>query len=238
MLMRDANNGTLDVYEISHNAIVTATRLGAVGSEWSFLGVGDFSGNPGETDMLMRNVNTGEMDVYNLQNTEIVSATRIAAIGTEWSVVGIGDFDGNAADTDVVTHDSLTGAFEFYVFRNETMVSASPLATAGTDWQAVGVAPYRSAAAATTAASAAGPEQTDLQGPLDPLSAALPQTSLAGLMSPGDPTGLAGSGAFSQIQSLTEPPSGLSATPAAPAASMLPGGDTAPMLEVNPVFHA
>ena len=35
--------------------------VGAVGLEWQFVGVGDFSGNAGETEMLMRDVNNGAL---------------------------------------------------------------------------------------------------------------------------------------------------------------------------------
>src|SRR6202040_1823922 len=54
MLMLNSNTGAFEVYDISNNAITSATAMGAVGLEWTVAGFGDFSGNPGETDMLLR----------------------------------------------------------------------------------------------------------------------------------------------------------------------------------------
>jgi hypothetical protein len=48
------NAGNFEVYYISNNAVTSAAALGHVGLEWQVAGLGDFSGNPGESDMLMR----------------------------------------------------------------------------------------------------------------------------------------------------------------------------------------
>jgi len=41
------------------NQITNAAFIGTVGIDWQFSGVGNFSGNPGETDLLLRNSTTG-----------------------------------------------------------------------------------------------------------------------------------------------------------------------------------
>jgi hypothetical protein len=56
MLLRSANTGGLEVYDIANNAITNAAFIGAIGLEWQFSGVGNFSGIAGETDLLLRNV--------------------------------------------------------------------------------------------------------------------------------------------------------------------------------------
>ena len=56
--MRNSNTGGLEVYDISNNNITGAAFMGAVGLNWQFSGVGNFSGL-GESDMILRNSNTG-----------------------------------------------------------------------------------------------------------------------------------------------------------------------------------
>jgi hypothetical protein len=68
MLLRDANTGGLEVYDIANNAITNAAFIGSIGLDWQFLGMGNFSGVAGATDLLLRNVNTGGLEVYNINN--------------------------------------------------------------------------------------------------------------------------------------------------------------------------
>jgi hypothetical protein len=58
-VLRNSGTGAFQVYDISNNAIVASSSLGTVGSNWQFAGFGNFSSNPGETDMILRNTNTG-----------------------------------------------------------------------------------------------------------------------------------------------------------------------------------
>jgi hypothetical protein len=48
MIMRDSNTGTIDVFDIQHNQIVSAGPLGTIGTEWHTIGVGSplVLGNP------------------------------------------------------------------------------------------------------------------------------------------------------------------------------------------------
>jgi hypothetical protein len=47
--------------------------LGAVGLNWQFSGIGDFSG-AGESDMLLRSSNTGGLEAYDINNSQITNA--------------------------------------------------------------------------------------------------------------------------------------------------------------------
>jgi hypothetical protein len=60
MLMRDSNNGALEVYDIAN-----------------------------ETDMLMRNVNTGAFELCDISKNAITSMGPMGQVGPEWSVSGI-----------------------------------------------------------------------------------------------------------------------------------------------------
>jgi hypothetical protein len=74
------NAGDFEIYDISNNAITsTAGPIGQVGLEWQVAGFGDFSSNPGESDLLLRNSNTGAFEVYDISHNAITSA---ASIGT------------------------------------------------------------------------------------------------------------------------------------------------------------
>ena len=43
MILRNANNGGVEVYDIRNNQIIGANFMGAVGLDWQFSGVGNFS---------------------------------------------------------------------------------------------------------------------------------------------------------------------------------------------------
>ena len=55
MILRNVNNGGVEVYDLSNNQITNAAFMGTVGLNWQFSGVGNFSGVGGETDLLLRN---------------------------------------------------------------------------------------------------------------------------------------------------------------------------------------
>jgi len=46
MVLRNDNNGALELYDISNNQITGAFALGAVGLNWQVAGFGNFSGVP------------------------------------------------------------------------------------------------------------------------------------------------------------------------------------------------
>jgi hypothetical protein len=89
MLLRNANTGGLEVYDIANNQITNAAFIGTVGLNWQFSGVGNFSGISGETDMLLRNTNTGGLEVYDINNNQIIGAAFIGTVGLEWQFAGI-----------------------------------------------------------------------------------------------------------------------------------------------------
>src|SRR5712692_817530 len=88
MLLRNANNGGLEVYDINSNQITGAAFLGTVGVDWQFSGIGNFSGAPGETDLLLRNSHTGRFEVYNIANNQLTGAAPLGAVGLDWQLGG------------------------------------------------------------------------------------------------------------------------------------------------------
>src|SRR4029077_10421333 len=65
----------------ANNAITNAAFIGTVGVDWQFSGVGNFSGNPGETDLLLRNSKTGGLEVYDIANNQLTGAAFIGTVG-------------------------------------------------------------------------------------------------------------------------------------------------------------
>src|SRR6266576_3041 len=89
--MRNSNTGGL---EVANNQITNAAFIGAVGLEWQFSGVGNFSRVAGETDLLLRNVNTGGLEVYDINNNQLTGAAFLGPIGLEWQFAGVAPVSG------------------------------------------------------------------------------------------------------------------------------------------------
>lgn len=84
----DTQNGNLELFDIAHNQVVSATQLGAVGMEWQVAGFGPANG-VGTSDMILRDTQTGAFEVYDISNDRITSATSLGAVGLDWSVEGV-----------------------------------------------------------------------------------------------------------------------------------------------------
>jgi hypothetical protein len=139
MLLRNANTGGLEVYDIANNAITNAALIGAVGLDWQFSGVGNFSGVAGETDLLLRNANTGELRVYDIANNQITGTAFLGTVGLEWQFAGVAPVRG-AGTSDLVLRNVNTGAFEAYNIANNQIVGAASLGHVGLEWQLGGFA--------------------------------------------------------------------------------------------------
>jgi len=106
-----AYGGALELYNVANNAITSAGPMGQIGLEWTTAGVGDFSGNPGESDLLMRNSQTGTLGVYDISHNSIAFAAAMGQVGLAWTVAGFGLFNGTSS-TDMIMRNSQTGTFE------------------------------------------------------------------------------------------------------------------------------
>jgi hypothetical protein len=112
MLLRNSNGG-LEVYDIANNQITNAAFIGTIGSDWKFSGVGNFSGNPGETDLLLRNANTGGLEVYDISNHQLTTAAFIGTVGLDWQFAGVAPVHAAGA-SDLILRNVNTGQFEVY----------------------------------------------------------------------------------------------------------------------------
>jgi hypothetical protein len=124
MLLRNANTGDLEVYDISNNQITGAAFIGTIGLDWQFSGVGDFSGVPGETDLLLRNSTTGGLEVYDINNNQLTGAAFVGTVGLDWQFAGVAPTNGPGT-SDLVLRNVNTGQFEVYDIANNQLTGAA-----------------------------------------------------------------------------------------------------------------
>jgi hypothetical protein len=137
--MRNTKTGGLEVYDINSNQITGAAFMGTVGLDWQIVGSGNFSSNPGESDLMMRNVKTGAFEVYDIANNQITGAAFLGTVGLDWQVAGFAPISG-AGTSDMVLRNTKTGAFEVYDIANNQITAAASLGQVGLDWQVGGFA--------------------------------------------------------------------------------------------------
>ena len=144
MILRDANTGALQVYDISNNQFTNSASMGEVGLDWRIEGFGDFSSSPGETDMLMRNTNSGELLLYDIANNAITGANFLGPVGLDWLFAGVAPIQAPGS-SDLVLRNANTGQFQVYNIANNQITGSASLGQVGLDWQLGGFAPATSA---------------------------------------------------------------------------------------------
>jgi hypothetical protein len=146
MLLRDANSGGLQVYDINNNQITGSAFMGAVGLNWQFSGIGNFSGR-GTSDMLLRDADTGQLRAYNINSNQITGSAIIGSVGANWQFSGVGNFSSVPGETDLLLRNTNTGGLEVYDIANNQLTGGAFIGTVGLDWQYAGIAPIHAAGA-------------------------------------------------------------------------------------------
>jgi hypothetical protein len=85
---RNSGTGEFEVYDISNNALASASSLGTVGLNWQVAGFGPISG-AGRSDMVLRDSLTGTFEVYDIANNQITTALGLGQVGLDWQIGGI-----------------------------------------------------------------------------------------------------------------------------------------------------
>src|SRR6516225_2525934 len=141
MILRASNTsliaGQYEIYDIGNNAILAASVLGQVGTDFQFAGLGSFFGSD-TTDMLLRSATTGAFEVYDISNNNITNAAALGTVGLNFQVAGFGDFNRDGS-TDMVLRNVNTGQFELYDIVNNQITSAFNIGTVGLDFQGRGL---------------------------------------------------------------------------------------------------
>src|SRR5207302_7401440 len=113
--------------------------IGAIGLDWQFSGVGNFSGVAGETDLLLRNATTGGLEVYDINHNQLTGAAFIGTIGLDWQYAGIAPIHAAGA-SDLILRNVNSGAFEVYDIADNHVTGAASLGQVGLGWQLGGFA--------------------------------------------------------------------------------------------------
>jgi probable HAF family extracellular repeat protein len=92
-----------EIYDIGNNAILASYDLGQIGTDWKYVGLGNFFGSD-TTDMVLRNVTTGAFEVYDIANNQITAAASLGQVGLDWQVGGF------AADAPGTSSAAMGGA--------------------------------------------------------------------------------------------------------------------------------
>jgi hypothetical protein len=140
VIMRDNANGNYESFDIGGNAFLTADPLGSVGLEWTIGLLGDFSSNPGESDMIIWNANTGELDIIDISNNQVTAVrSNVGQFGAEWSIAGIGDFSGNPGESDMMIRNANSGALGVIDISNNQITAVLPdVGQFGSEWSVAG----------------------------------------------------------------------------------------------------
>ena len=143
MILRHGADGVYEIYDIGNNAILAAGRLGQVGTDWQFAGLGGFFGSD-TTDMLLRSSSTGGFEVYDIANNNITNAAFLGNVGLNWQVMGFGNFSSMPGETDMILRNSNTGGVEVYDISNNQITGAAFMGTVGLNWQIAGFGNFSS----------------------------------------------------------------------------------------------
>src|SRR6516164_285251 len=146
MILRGSNNsfvpGQYKIYDIGSNAILAGSKLGQVGTDWQFAGLGGFNGTD-TTDMLLRSASTGGFEVYDISNNNITNAAFLGNVGLNWQVMGFGNFS-SRGESDMILRNSNTGGLEVYDIANNQLTGAAFIGNVGVEWQFSGVGNFSS----------------------------------------------------------------------------------------------
>jgi Subtilase family len=145
MLLRNSTSGAFQVYNIAPNStnLTGSASLGAVGLNWQFSGIGNFS-SLGETDMILRDSNSGGFQVYDISNNQITGTSFMGTVGLEWQVGGFGSFSSRAGAGDMILRNTTTGGLQVYNIDHNQITGTDFMGTVGLDWQASGVGNFSS----------------------------------------------------------------------------------------------
>src|SRR5262249_43780520 len=106
MILRHTGSGLYEIYNLGNNAVLGASFLGQVGTDFAFVTLGGFSGSD-TSDMLLRNSTTGAFLVDDVSNNNITGAATLGAVGLNWQVASFGNFS-SLGETDMVLRDANT----------------------------------------------------------------------------------------------------------------------------------
>src|SRR6266508_1336428 len=129
------NIGAAVAVEIAQ--VVQTGSLGAVSSNWTIAGTGDFNGD-GKADILWRDNNTGTVAIWLLDGLQVAQSGGIGTVPSNWLMAGTGDFDGDGK-TDILWRDANTGTAAIWFMNGLQVSSSAGLGAVAADWTIQGL---------------------------------------------------------------------------------------------------
>lgn len=138
LLWRNANHGTVVIWDITGATQNSAAVAGGAPAEWQIIGTGDLNGD-GRDDMLWRNTNDGGVAGWLMNGTTATSIAMVGGAPSEWQVAGIGDFNFDGRD-DLVWRNSNDGSVAVWLMNGLGAHQDSIISGAPVDWAIAGIA--------------------------------------------------------------------------------------------------
>ena len=140
MVLRNAGNGTYQIYNLGNNRILASYWLNQVVTDWGFVTLGGFNDSD-TSDMLLRNSTSGAFQVYNVapnNNNNITGSASLGTVGLNWQFSGIGNFS-SLGETDMILRDGNSGGFQVYDIKNNQITGSAFMGAVGLNWQFSGI---------------------------------------------------------------------------------------------------
>ncbi len=138
-LFRNANNGTVVVWEVTGATQNSAAVAGGAPADWTLVGTGDLNGD-GRDDMVWRHT-SGGVAGWLMNGAVATSTAMIGGAPNEWQLAGIGDFNFDGRD-DFIWRNSTAGAVAVWLLNGLTSTSQAIISGAPTSWAITAIADF------------------------------------------------------------------------------------------------
>lgn len=107
ILIKNADTGQLNLWEMNGTGIIAAGGIYAPGPSWDIKGVSDLNGD-GKPDILLQNTATSQINLWEMNGYNIIGAGGVYAPGLSWHVQATADFNGDGK-ADILVQNTDTG---------------------------------------------------------------------------------------------------------------------------------
>ena len=133
------DDGTFRIDNIDANQL-SSHVVGAVGTEFRFLDLGDFNGD-GNSDILSQRFTDNMLFRHSVANDQVVGAGFLGAIGGDWNFQAVGDFNHDGT-SDLLWQQDGSGMLLIHTLQNNQVVAGTFLGAIGTDWKFLGAGDF------------------------------------------------------------------------------------------------
>lgn len=142
LLWRNANHGTVVIWDMAGATQESATIAGGAPSDWAIVGAADLNGD-GKDDMIWRNADHGGVAGWLMNGAAPTTTAMVGGAPLNWEIAGLGDFnfDGRA---DFLWRNSSDGGIAVWLqgetglsSQSQVMIGGAPLS-----WNVAAVADF------------------------------------------------------------------------------------------------